>query len=222
MMAAIERFQHCRSFALFWDNVDRADFQCSNCLLAEEYRSEVATLSKQVANLHKPLGNLRPPYSSFSSTPVAERYSGLGDVLPSCRLSTADWLVLGRVPSMKGSPPSLENGADLDPTNQPWRYVTRRGSRRWRPLETGGSMEMLSPKLTQTRNSLAALDPEVPAPSSLVASQSRSDPEVPASSSSALSPSPVASTSGSVPRSSQPHQIVRLPERPAQHHQLLS
>ncbi|CAB1330853.1 unnamed protein product, partial [Coregonus sp. 'balchen'] len=50
MEVAIERFQRCRSyvyFALFRDNVDRADFQCSNCLLAEDYRGEVATLSKQ-------------------------------------------------------------------------------------------------------------------------------------------------------------------------------
>ena len=74
-------------------------------------------------------------------------------------------------------------------------------------------MEMLSLELTQTRNSFAALEPEFPAPSSLVASQSRSDPEVHASSSSALSPSPVASTSGSDPRRSQAHQTVRLPER---------
>ncbi|XP_038822743.1 keratin, type I cytoskeletal 13-like [Salvelinus namaycush] len=79
-----------------------------------------------------------------------------------------------------------------------------------RPLATGVSMEMFSPELTQTRNSFAALDPEVPAPSSVVASQSRLDPEVPASSSTALSPSPVASTSGSDPRSSQPHQTMRL------------
>ena len=54
----------------------------------------------------------------------------------------ADWLVLSRVPSPKGSPPPLENGADLDPTNQPWRYATHRGSQRGRPLATGVSMEM--------------------------------------------------------------------------------
>ena len=88
---------------------------------------------------------------------------------------------------------SLENGAVLDPTNQPWRYITCRGSRRRRPQTTEVSMEMLSPELTQTRNSFADLDSEVPLPSSLVASQSRSDAEVPASSSSVLFPSPVAS-----------------------------
>jgi hypothetical protein len=59
------------------------------------------------------------------------------------------------------------------------------------------------------------LDPEVPAPSSLGASNSRWDPEVPASSSLVPSPSPVVSTSGSDPRSSHPHQTIRLPERPA-------
>jgi hypothetical protein len=106
-------------------------------MLAEDYRREGATLSKQVANLHKLLGNTRPPTFSLSSTTVAGHRSGLVDVLPPCQLSTADWPVLGRVPSPKASSPSLESGAVLDPTNQPWRYVTRCGSRRRRPLATG-------------------------------------------------------------------------------------
>ena len=62
------------------------------------------------------------------------------------------------VPSQKASPPSLENGASrmflddlvyvpvLDPTNQPWKYVTCRGSRKQRPLATGASLEMLKPR----------------------------------------------------------------------------
>ena len=133
---------------LFGPRLDLVDFQCSNCLLVEDYRSEVATLSKQVANLHKLLGNPRPPTFYFSSTPVAGLRSGLVEVSPPCRLSTADWPVLGRVPSPKGSPPSLENRAVLDPTNQPWRYVTRRGSRRRCPLATGVPNEMLSPERT--------------------------------------------------------------------------
>jgi hypothetical protein len=62
---AIEHGQHCRScvyFALFRDNVDRADFQSSNCLLAEDYRCEAATLSKQVANLTQANGESTPAY----------------------------------------------------------------------------------------------------------------------------------------------------------------
>ena len=101
-------------------------------------------------------------------------------------------------PSPNGSHPSLENGAVLEPTNQPCRYVTRRGSRRKRPLITRVCLEMLSPDLTQNRNVFDALDPDVPAYLSSV-----------------LSPSLVASTSGSDPLSSHPHQTVRLPERPA-------
>ncbi|XP_064808807.1 calpain-2 catalytic subunit-like [Oncorhynchus masou masou] len=92
------------------------------------------------------------------------------------------------------------------------RYVTCRGSRR-RRLHNEGLHGDVEPG-TQTRNSFADLDSEVPAPSSLVASQSRLDPEVPASSSSVLSPSPVAFTSGSALWSSQPHHTARLPERP--------
>lgn len=156
--------------------MDRADFQCSNCLLVEDYRSEVATRNKQVANIHKLLGNTRPPSFYLSSNPVAERGTSLVEVSPPCRLYTANWPVLCRVPSPKGSPPSLENGDVLDPTNQPWMYVTRSGNRRKHPLPTEVSMEMLNPDLTKTRNSFA-----VPAPSSLGASHSRSDPEVPAS-----------------------------------------
>ena len=93
-----------------WDNVDRPDFQCSTCLLADDYRGEVATLSEQVANLHNLRGT--PPLRtfSFSSTPVAGRLSGMVDVSPPGRLSTANWLALCRDPSPKGSPPSLENG----------------------------------------------------------------------------------------------------------------
>ncbi|CAB1338555.1 unnamed protein product [Coregonus sp. 'balchen'] len=49
--------------------------------------------------------------------------------------------------------------------------------------QRGASLEMLSPDRTQTRNGFAALDPEVSAPSSLGASDSRSDPEVHAPSS---------------------------------------
>ncbi|CAB1313675.1 unnamed protein product [Coregonus sp. 'balchen'] len=92
---------------------------------------------------------------------VCGRRSGLVEVSPPCRLSTADWPVLSRDPSPKGSPPSLENGAVLDPTNQQWRYVTHRGNQRKHPLAKGVSLEMLSPDLTQTRNGFATLDPEV-------------------------------------------------------------
>ncbi|CAB1345021.1 unnamed protein product [Coregonus sp. 'balchen'] len=71
----------------------------------------------------------------------------------------------------EGSPPSLENGVGgmlpddlvdvpvLDPTNQPWRYVTRRRNRKQCPLATGASLEMLSQDRTQIRNSFGAFFP---------------------------------------------------------------
>ena len=64
-------------------------------------------------------------------------------------------------------------------------------------------------------NSFATLDPEVPVPSSLGASTSRSYPEVHAPLSSVLSPSPVASTSGSNLHSPPTHWTVRVSETPA-------
>ena len=101
--------------------MDCPDFQCSNCLLAEDYSGEVATLRIQVAHLHKLLGNPRLPGFSFSSTQVAGRRSGLVEV--------------SQESLPKGGSPSLVNGARrmllddlgdvpvLDPTNQPWQYV---------------------------------------------------------------------------------------------------
>ncbi|CAB1314483.1 unnamed protein product [Coregonus sp. 'balchen'] len=118
------------------------------------------------------------PSTSVPSTPatsVAGCRSVLVEVSPPCWLTTANWPVLCRDPSPKGSPPSLENGASrmllddlgdvpvLNPTNQPWRYVTLRGSRK----KQGASLEMLSPDRTQTRNGSATRDPEVLVPSSL-------------------------------------------------------
>ncbi|CAB1351346.1 unnamed protein product [Coregonus sp. 'balchen'] len=41
---------------------------------------------------------------------IAGCHSGLVEVLQPCQLSTADWPVLFRDPSQKGSPTSLENG----------------------------------------------------------------------------------------------------------------
>jgi hypothetical protein len=136
--------------------------------------------------------------------------------LPQCRLSTANWPLLSRVLYPEGTPPSLENGAVLDPSKQPWMYIILCGSRRNLPLAKGVSLEMLSPDLTHTSNSFATLDPEVPVLSSLWASHSRLDLEVHASSFLVVSPSPVASTLSSDPRSSHPHQTMRLPESPAQ------
>jgi hypothetical protein len=72
-------------------------FNVATALLAEDYRSEVTTLSKQEKNLHKLLGNPHPPTFYFSSTPIAGSRSGLVEVSSSYRLSTADWPVLGRV-----------------------------------------------------------------------------------------------------------------------------
>ena len=56
---------------------------------------------------------------------------------------------------------------------------------------------------------------EVPVPSSLGASDSRSDPEVSAPLFSVLSPTQVAYTLGSHPQRSHPHQTVKLSETPA-------
>ena len=108
--------------------MDHTDIQCSNCLLVEDYRGEVANLSKQVANLHNLLGNPQPPTFYFSSTPVPGCRSGLVEVSLPCWFSIADWPVLGSVPSPKGSPTSLENRADLDPTNRPWKLKKDRKS----------------------------------------------------------------------------------------------
>ncbi|CAB1336902.1 unnamed protein product, partial [Coregonus sp. 'balchen'] len=183
------------------------------------YRGEVATLSKQVANLHKLLGNPCLPTFNFSSTPVAEHRSGLVEVSPPCRLSTAVWPVLCRDPSMKGSPPSLENGASrmllddlgdvlvLDPTNQPWRYKASSGN--------GGLLGDVEPGPDTDQKRLCCSGSRGSGAFFLEASELRADPEVPEPSSSVLSPYPVASTSGSDPQSSHPHQTVRLPERPA-------
>ena len=155
----------------------------SNYLLAEVYRGELATLSKQVAKLHKLLGHPCTLTFSLSSNPVAARRSGLVGMSPRCRLSTTDWLRLCRDPSPKGSLPPLENGVSrmylddlvdvpiLNPTNQPWRYVTCRGSRKQQPLAMGASLVKVSPDWKQTRNSFAALDPETSATSSLGASK---------------------------------------------------
>jgi hypothetical protein len=61
-------------------------------------------------------------------------------------------------------------------------------------LSTEASLVVGSPDLINTSNSFAALDPEVPAPSSLGAYTSILDPEIPAPWSPVLSPLPVAST----------------------------
>lgn len=93
-------------FALFRNNEDCLDIKCSNGLLAEDYRGEVATLGKQVVNLHKLLGNPHPPTFFFSG--VAGCRSDLMGVSPPCRLSITNWPVLCRHPSLKGSPWKME------------------------------------------------------------------------------------------------------------------
>ena len=106
MEVAIERFQCCSScvyFGLFRDRVDRLDFQCNNCLLAEDYRGKVATLIKQVANLHKLLGN--PCSPSFSSClpqmPLWPRKH--------CPLATGDSLVQHNLFIINVSPPIISS-----------------------------------------------------------------------------------------------------------------
>ncbi|CAB1323664.1 unnamed protein product, partial [Coregonus sp. 'balchen'] len=47
--------------------------------------------------------------------------SSLVEVSPLCQLSTADWPVLCRDPSPKGSPPSLENGATIEICHSQWK-----------------------------------------------------------------------------------------------------
>ncbi|CAB1321666.1 unnamed protein product, partial [Coregonus sp. 'balchen'] len=153
-----------------------------------------------ISKLTQATGESTPAYFFFLIYPCGRTLLWPGGSVATVLALHSRLAVLCRDPSSKGSLCSLEKG-----------YVTLRGSQKQRPLAMGASLAMVSRDHTQTRNSFAALDAEVPAPSSLGASVSRLDPEVPVPSSSVLSPSPVASTLSSDLQSSPTHRTVKTP-----------
>jgi hypothetical protein len=82
-----DQFQSCIYYALFWNKPDHSAFQCGNCLLAQDYSLEMASLITQVTSLRKKLGNTQSRMFTFSP-PVAGRSSRLLDASPPCRYPT--------------------------------------------------------------------------------------------------------------------------------------